>query len=87
MHTLRPDIYQMLDLGEFCGLTYLDEAWGNYLHNYDLFFKIDELDEQYKDFIQQAIDAGLAEVNEEGLYIKPITIIKAKELYNAKFKA
>ena len=75
-----PDIREMLDVAEGCGLNTLEEAYSNYLNHYDMFFYIPEYGAQMKTFTEQCIEKGFTETFDSRLKLKELTIEQARSL-------
>ena len=76
-----PNISQMLEIAEACGLTTLEDAYQNYISHYDMFFYIPEYCEQLHAFTIELKEKGLTEVFEgESLLLLNISISEAKNL-------
>lgn len=64
MSELKPDVKQMLYIGDGCGLTYVEEAYNNYMNHYDCFFLIEKYHEQKRQFFLDMAIMGLLELCE-----------------------
>lgn len=78
---IKPSIQQMLEIGQDCGLSSLDEAYGNYLNRYDMFFLISDFQNQMREFTEQLVILGLTEQYEGSLSLKEISIEEALKCY------
>ena len=56
---LEPDVRQMLEVGESCGLNDLEEAYDHYMSHYDMFFLIEDYTNQYVAFVKKLKESGL----------------------------
>ena len=61
MSELKPSVAGMIQIGYGCGLSTLDEAYGQYMRHYDCFFLLDKFHEQNAEFTQQLKDLGFVE--------------------------
>lgn len=79
---MKPNVESMLDLGETCGLTTVEEAYNNVMLHYDAFFTIANLKEEehalHCEMKQYRLIERVPEKNNVWR-IKDVTIKEAKE--------
>ncbi len=79
---LKPDVIEMLNIGEGSGLIFLEEAYFNYMRHYDLFFNMEKYSEQYYEFMDKIKSYGFVEDS----MLLDITISQALEIINEKHR-
>lgn len=82
--TLKPSVLQMLRIGKGCGLTYVGEAYNNYMNHYDCFFLLSDYENQLRQFEQDLKDCGFVVKTDSGYGIKDITIKEALKQFDGE---
>jgi len=76
----------MLQIGHGCGLKTLDEAYGNVIRHYDVFFPVQNFSEARDAFNKKLIDAGLTEETPDGRELLNISIKDAADKIGFKLE-
>lgn len=77
---LKPSLEEMLMVSKTCGLYSLQEAYDNYLNHYDLFFLIDNYQDQLLELTNEIKSFDLIESVDGKLFLKDISIEDVKNM-------
>lgn len=79
-----PNVKEMLEVAQECGLKTLGEAYDNYQMHYTMFFLIEKFSEQNKKLTKELVDLGLTETVEGRSSLRELSIGDALEIIRVK---